>query len=328
MTTTSTKVRADVHSQVTDTIIRMLESADQSGGAFPWCRPGISHSRPTNALTQKRYRGINVFTLWGTADAANYRSGLWATLKQWNELGARVKKGERASPIVFYKPLEIEDETERNNVREPETKTIRMAKGYWAFNADQVDGYDLPALPTVDLTTHIEAAETFVANLKIPITHGGARAFYRPSEDRIQIPERVLFQNTDTSTATEGYYGVLFHECGHASGADHRLKRDLSGRFGTASYAIEELVAEWIAAMLCADLAITAQPRPDHAHYISNWLTALRSDKAAAMAAAATASRAVEYLHGLQPDTASSASRQHFIDAGRYLTASETEVAS
>ena len=103
MATTSTKTRADVHQHVTDTIIRMLESADQSGGVFPWCRAGVSHSRPTNALTQKRYRGTNVFTLWGTADAANYRSGLWATLKQWNELGARVKKGEKASPIVFYR---------------------------------------------------------------------------------------------------------------------------------------------------------------------------------------------------------------------------------
>lgn len=308
--TTSAKARADVHQHVTDTIIRMLESADQSGGAFPWCRPGVSHSRPTNALSQKRYRGINVLTLWGTADAANYRSGLWATLKQWNELGARVKKGEKASPIVFYKPLEIETENERHDAGKPETKTIRMAKGYWAFNADQVEGYDLPALPTVDLTNRIGAAEAFVADLKIPITHGGARAFYRPSEDRIQMPDRVLFQNTDSSTATEGYYGVLLHECGHASGADHRLKRDLSGRFGTASYAMEELVAEWIAAMLCADLAITAQPRPDHAHYISNWLTVLKSDKGAAMAAAATASRAVEYLHGLQLDTASSVDRR------------------
>ena len=127
--TTSAKARADVHQHVTDTIIRMLESADQSGGAFPWCRPGVSHSRPTNALSQKRYRGINVLTLWGTADAANYRSGLWATLKQWNELGARVKKGEKASPIVFYKPLEIETENERHDAGKPETKTIRMGTG-------------------------------------------------------------------------------------------------------------------------------------------------------------------------------------------------------
>ena len=181
------------------------------------------------------------------------------------------------------------------------TKTIRLAKGYWVFNADQVENFDLPAMPTIDLTTRIEAADRFVANLALDIRHGGARAFYRPSEDFIQMPERVLFENTPTSTATEGYYGVLLHEIGHACGARNRLDRDLSGRFGSASHAMEEMCAEWIAALMCADLGITAQPRPDHAHYIKNWLTTLKGDKSAAMAAAAKASQAAEYLWSLQP---------------------------
>lgn len=181
----------------------------------------------------------------------------------------------------------------------------------------------MPAAPTIDLTTRIETAEAFIQCLRFDIRHGGARAFYRPSEDFIQMPDRVLFQNTETSTATEGYYGVLLHEIGHASGAGHRLNRDLTGRFGSDNYAMEEIVAEWVSGLLCADLGITAQPRPDHAHYIKNWLTVLRADKGAAMSAAAIASRAVEYLHGLQPDTASSASRQHYIDTGRYLTVAD-----
>jgi len=84
------------------------------------------------------------------------------------------------------------------------------------------------------------------------------------------------------------------------------------------------MIAEWISGFLCADLGITAQPREDHAHYIATWLTVLKSDKTAVFTAAAKANQAVEYLFGLQPDTASSASRQHFIDTGRYLT--ETDV--
>ena len=200
---------------------------------------------------------------------------------------------------MFYKPLEIEDESNAEAGGESPAsgrKTIRMAKGYWVFNADQVSGFELPELPTVDLTTRIEAAETFVAGLKLDIRHGGASAFYQPSGDFVQMPERVLFQNTETSTATEGYYGVLFHEIGHASGSSKRVGRDLTGRFGSASYAMEEIVAEWISGLLCADLGVTAQPRPDHAHYISNWLTVLRNDKGAAMAAAAKASQAVEWM--------------------------------
>jgi antirestriction protein ArdC len=237
-----------------------------------------------------------VLTLWGAADAANYRSGLWATLKQWNDISATVKKGERGRPIVFYKPLEIEDESNAEAGGEPERRTIRIAKVYWVFNADQVSGFELPELPTVDLTTRIEAADRFVEALKLDIRHGGASAYYRPDDDVVQMPERALFQNTPTSTATEGYYGVLFHEIGHASGSAKRVGRDLTGRFGSASYAMEECIAEWIAGLLCADLGVTAQPRADHAQYIANWLTVLRSDKGAAMAAAAKASQAVESM--------------------------------
>lgn len=321
---TTKPARADVHQAVTSAIIKMLETADSNGASFPWCRPGVAQSRPTNALTKQRYRGINVLTLWATADAADYRSGIWATFKQWKELGASVRKGERGTPIVFYKAFEVDnEESTASDDGEPAAKTVRVAKGYWGFNADQVDGFELPAEPTVDLTTRLENAEQFVRSIGIDVRHGGARAFYRPNEDFIQMPDRVLFQATPTSTATEGYYGVLMHEVGHASGSPKRLARDLTGRFGTASYAMEEIVAEWISGLLCADLGITAQPRSDHAHYIKNWLTVLRGDKSAAMKAAAVASRAVEYLHGLQLDMASSASRQHFIDTGRYLTVAE-----
>lgn len=321
--TANKPTRADVHQAVTDAIIKMLETADAEGASFPWCRSGVAHSRPTNALTKQRYRGINVLTLWATADANNYRSGIWATFKQWQELGAQVRKGERGTPIVFYKTIDIEDETPTSEFGDAVHKSFRLAKGYWGFNADQVNGFTLPEAPTIDLTTRIEAAERFLAHLGIEVRHGGTRAFYRPSEDFVQMPDRVLFQDTATSTATEGFYAVELHEIGHASGHPKRLARDLSGRFGSESYAMEEIVAEWISGLLCADLGITAQPRPDHAHYIKNWLRVLRGDKSAAMAAAAIASRAVDYLHGLQPDTASSASRQHYIDTGRYLTVAD-----
>jgi antirestriction protein ArdC len=64
---------------------------------------------------------------------------------------------------------------------------------------------------------------------------------------------------------------------------------------------MEEMVAEWTSALMCADLGITAQPREDHAHYIKNWLTVIKRDKTAVFTAAAKASQAAEYLHALQP---------------------------
>ena len=80
-----------------------------------------------------------------------------------------------------------------------------------------------------------------------------------------------------------------------------RLDRNLSGRFGSHSYAAEELIAELGSAFLSADLGVTPEPREDHASYIQNWLTVLKSDKRAIFTAAAHAERAAAFLHGLQP---------------------------
>ena len=69
---------------------------------------------------------------------------------------------------------------------------------------------------------------------------------------------------------------------------------------------LEELVAELGAAFLCADLGITPELREDHAGYIDNWLTVLKGDKRAVFTAASLASKAVDFLHGLQPAAADS----------------------
>lgn len=130
---------------------------------------------------------------------------------------------------------------------------------------------------------------------------GGHSAYYRPSEDVIQMPERGLFTGTDTTTATEAVYATWLHEGIHATGHRSRLDRNFSGRFGREERSAEELVAELGSAFLCADLAVTPTLRDDHAHYIAHWLEIMRGDKKAIFTAAAAANRAVEYLHGLQP---------------------------
>lgn len=192
----------------------MLEMAQENGFQMPWHRPGVSISRPTNAVTKNRYNGINVLSLWSSADARNYRTGLWATYKQWQSLGAQVRKGEAATPIVFYKALKLEDMERATSDDEDPVKRIHIAKGHWGFNADQVDGYVLPEEPRDVLVTSLAHAEAFFSHIGVPISYGGTRAFYRPSEDRIQMPDLPLFHDTPTSSATEGYYAVLGHELG------------------------------------------------------------------------------------------------------------------
>jgi antirestriction protein ArdC len=175
------------------------------------------------------------------------------------------------------------------------------------FNADQIEGWRAPEERRLGLVGAIETAEQFVANTKAEIRHGGDRAFYRQKDDFIQVPDMDLFTGTPTSSPTESYYAVLLHELTHWTGHKRRLDRDLTGRFGDESYAMEELVAELGAAFLCADLGISNGPRDDHAAYVANWLKVLKNDKKAIFTAASKAGQAADYLSRLETKKATEA---------------------
>ena len=89
---------------------------------------------------------------------------------------------------------------------------------------------------------------------------------------------------------------MLGHEATHWTGHPKRLARDLSGRFGSAAYAAEELVAELGAAFALAALGLAAEPRPDHARYVARWLDLLRADRRAVFTAAGKAQAAADWL--------------------------------
>lgn len=211
--------------------------------------------------------------------------------RQWADAGAQVRKGEKCAYVVFYKELEFAAEDDSQ-----ETETRLFARATPVFAAEQVDGF-IPAETTAEVDIEpIAAAEAFVTATGAAITHGGDRAFYRPSRDSIQLPDRGAFVGTATSTAQEAYYSTLLHELTHWTVPEHRCNRALGKRFGDAAYAMEELVAELGAAFLCADLGITAAPRLDHAQYLASWLSVLKAGKKAIFAAASAASKAVGFM--------------------------------
>jgi antirestriction protein ArdC len=158
-------------------------------------------------------------------------------------------------------------------------------------------------LPILAEDERVEQADRFCSNLGIEVRHGGDRAFYSPASDFVQMPE---FQKFKDGTS---FYAVLLHECGHASGAKHRLDRDLSGRFGSESYAMEECVVELLSALICADLSLTVSPRPDHAAYITSWLKVLRDDPRAIFTASSKAQQAADWMN-----------EQQTASAGKYRT--------
>ena len=293
-----TKQKFDVHQEITNRIVEALESAGEF--QLPWIRnKGGSMRRPVNIASAKRYNGVNIVSLWVAAQACDYPSHLWGTYRQWQERGCQVRKGEKSSLIVFYKTLDYQQVNEETG--ESETAERLMARASFVFNAAQVDGFELETdqpLPEEPAFDPIERAEAFVRTTGATIEEGGDRACYIPLADMIRMPERRRFTGTDTTTPAESFYSTLCHELVHWSGAKHRLDRDLTGRFGSESYAMEELVAELGAAFLCGDLGITPEPRTDHACYIASWLKILKQDKKAVFTAASKASEAARWLGG------------------------------
>ncbi|RWE04173.1 MAG: DUF1738 domain-containing protein [Mesorhizobium sp.] len=289
--------KRDTYQIITDTILEALENC----GPYerPWVGPSLT--MPVNAVSGHEYRGTNVVMLWIAAKAAGHSANSWATFKQWSEQGATVGKGEKGTPVIWFKMLERKDADDAGT--DEDGRRIPCARLSWVFNVGQVDGYQ-PAkarTPADNEVFPIAQANALIAASGANIIHEGAQAFYRASTDEIVLPPRHLFTRTSTSSATEAYYGVALHELTHWTAP--RLQREFGKRFGDAAYAAEELVAELGAAFLCAKLGVEAEPRADHAKYLASWIKILKGDRRAFVTAASKASEASGYLLNLRaPD--------------------------
>lgn len=289
--------RVDVYTRVTNQIITELER-----GVLPWLKPwNAEHAagRITRPLrfNGQRYSGVNVLTLWAEAETRGYSCPIWMTFQQALALGGHVRKGEHGAPVVYASKFTKTETTAGGDEVEREIPFLRQ---YTVFNCEQIDGlpanYYQPAEQPKMTLERIADADAFFAAIGADIRHGGNSAYYSMATDHIQMPPFVAFRDS------ESYYATLAHESTHWTRHPSRLNREFGRkRWGDEGYAVEELVAELGAAFLCADLSITAEPRPDHASYVANWLTVLKNDKRAIFSAASHASRAVEYLHSRQP---------------------------
>ncbi|HEY4309379.1 MAG TPA: zincin-like metallopeptidase domain-containing protein [Pirellulales bacterium] len=295
--TTANTTRTDVYSRVTSTIVEQLER-----GVRPWMQPWKAEyaaGRITRPLRHngEAYKGINVITLWMESELRGFSCPFFLTFQQAKELGGFVKKGEHGLPVVYASTFKKTDTADDGAEIEQE---IPFLKQYTVFNAEQIEGlpqrfYQLAETPKEKIE-RIEQAERFFANTRADIRYGGNRAYYAVVADYVRMPPLETFRDAESHAAT------LAHEITHWTRHPSRLNRDLGRkRFGDEGYAVEELVAELGAAFLCADLQITPEVRDDHAAYIQSWLSVLRNDKKAVFTAASLASRAVDYLHGLQP---------------------------
>lgn len=275
---------ADYYQHITNSIIASIEK-DPGKVTLPWHRG--TFSLPYNVHTGNHYRGINVLNLWLLGE--RYPLSVWGTYRQWQEMGCQVRKGEKGTLIIYFSTFEREQD-------DGTMKDVPYIKPSAVFNCDQVDGYERPERLELPPLKRLEAVDAFVSGTGAIVREAGSQAFYDRLADAITMPKGELFFDTETSTRTESYYSVLCHELTHWTGHPTRLFREKGTRFGDEKYAFEELVAELGAAFLCAKLSITQTVRDDHAHYIANWLDALKGDKKFIFSAASQAQLAVDFL--------------------------------
>ena len=284
--------RANLYDEITDKIIAELEA-----GRVPWVQPwGTSAAKaplglPRNAATSRSYSGINVLILWGAVIEHGFPGQGWLTFRQALSLGGHVRKGERGTTVVYADRFTPEDEKRRAFEAGEEAQAIPFLKRFTVFNTAQCDDLpeDIEATAPPPPPGMIEPqVEALIKATGIDFRIGGNRAFYVPSLDYVQVPPPAAYFEPIN------WHRTALHELGHASGAEHRLNRNLSGSFGSKLYSVEEITAELISAYSCAALGIV--PTVRHADYIGSWLEVLREDNRAIVRAASQASKAADWL--------------------------------
>lgn len=280
-----------------DVVADLVAAIEQGAGTWsmPWQQIAAT-GVPTNAVTHNRYQGGNALWFALIGQSHGYPSARWATYKQWQSVGAQVRRGERATWGIYWnvKPAETITETDPDSGEPVELTTaerVTWARSFKVFNAAQVDNAPNPD-PPAELTPlqRIERAEAFFAAIPAVVDWGAGDPCYRPAADRVVMPAFDAFDSAEHA------YGTLAHELAHWTGHPARLNRTFGRRFGDDAYAAEELTAELSAAFTAALLGIATVTRTDHAAYLAHWCRMLRARPSTLWSVASKAQAATDYL--------------------------------
>lgn len=290
-----TSTKSDPYQIITDRIISLLEQ-----GVAPWQKTWAANgdiNAPKNLISKKEYNGINYFIL----SAQGYTSPYWLTFNQAKDKGGHIRKGEKGTPVVFWK-ITLRDDPKGDI--DPKTGKVKKEKlfllrYYTVFNVEQTEGINYPKPEKVEVPAveRIERAEAVVKAMPNPpsISFGGDRAYYRPPFDSVTVP------SIDSYKEEEHYYGTLFHELAHSTGHKKRLNRKgvaEAHSFGDEEYSKEELIAEMASSFLCGHCGIENITIENSASYLQNWIKALKGDKRLVIHAASAAQKAANYILG------------------------------
>ena len=274
------KAVQEFREELTGKIIQAIEK-----GTAPWQQPWNGREAHQNALTKRQYTGINQLALsLKSLDFDGGKDPRWLTFKQASDNGWKIKKGSKGTRVTLWKPF-VDTDNERKIV-------AVLEKVFTVFHASQIDGIGEYIPPDINEIESHERAEKIIRDSGADIRYGGGEAFYRPSEDFVQMPPKEDFKST------ENYYSTLLHELTHWTGHESRLNRIQYGGKFSKDYAFEELVAEMGSLFVVSSAGIiqTDGEFQNHASYVDSWLKHLKQDSNYIFRAAAEANKAANFL--------------------------------
>jgi antirestriction protein ArdC len=276
----------DLYQTTTHQILGMLNK-----GIVPWRSPILGTSRagyPKNLATGKPYRGVNVFLLAHAAFEKGYESPFWLGYDQARSYGGNVKRGEKSTQVVFWKPTEVDDE------RTGTTRRRYVLSHYNLFNVDQTEGLKMPvpapdAAPPIDPVDAAQAiVKAYQAAPKIKHVGKDRAPAYDLGEDLIELPMAKRFPSR------EAYFGTLFQLLSRSTGHRSRLDR----KFDDAT---EQLISEMSAAFLCGEARIAPPEIENASSYISSCLGRFKREPRLIINAAGAATRSADWIRGIRP---------------------------
>lgn len=280
-------------------ILNCLENDD-----LVWRKGWITadQDRFHNPVSKTFYKGTNILSLLISSMVNGYKDTRWCTYKQANDKGWQVKQGSKGVHIEYYSMYDkakkeyvslSEYQKLIKNERSPEDFSL-ISRTYVVFNAECIDGIpprehkDRP-LSNIDMN---DFCQNLITNMKVGYEEWGGKAFYSPLGDTVTMPPKEYFKSQHEFDST------LLHELSHATGHVSRLNRDLSGGFGSESYAIEELRAEFSSIFTSQYLNINfSQVHLDnHKAYVKSWAKKIKDKPNILFQAIKEAEKMSDYL--------------------------------
>lgn len=285
-------------------MIEKIESINEDWRK-PWFTEGALQW-PRN-LSGREYNGMNAFMLMLHCEKEGYKIPRFCTfdcVQRMNKPGkdgqelprVSVLRGEKSFPVMLTTFTCIHKETKEKikyddykNISEDEKKEYNVYPRMQVFRVFNVQQTNLrearpelwEKLEMENGRPEVKAGEQFdfepvdrmiSENLWIcPIRpmHQDS-AYYSITKNEIVVPEKRQFKDG------EAFYGTLFHEMTHSTGAKGVLDHLEPTAFGSKEYAREELVAELGSALVSQRYGMTKHIKEDSCAYLKSWLDSLK----------------------------------------------------